>query len=370
VSRSGRGVRVGRGASLVALNCVALSYLALGCLALSCLALGCQRATAERTGHVLAQTEADGSSPSRLLLTGEVDAAAGMSLVVPRVPQWQVTLRWIEADGATVKAGQKVAELDDSAFTAELTQKKIAAAQLQADLLHQKNEAAIAALDRHFDVEQARVELEKARLAAAVDADSYPLRLYQEKQIELRRREAGLEAALDAERAQQQAAALEARVLGIALEKGEREIKAADDAIAALTLYAPRAGLVVRGVHPWFRRKVQSGDNVWVNFPLMRLPDLSTLEVRAWLSDVDDGRVEPGMRVTTYLDAYPELGFPGVIRQVSPVAREVSRQSLRRSFAVGVAFDQVDVERMLPGMSVRVEVASGARVSQVEGSGS
>jgi multidrug resistance efflux pump len=112
---------------------------------------------------------------------------------------------------------------------------------------------------------------------------------------------------------------------------------------------------------------VQSGDNVWVNFPLMRLPDLSTLEVHAWLSDVDDGGVEPGTRVLTYLDAYPEIAFPGTIQNVSPVAREMSRQSLRRSFAVGVSFDQVDVKRMLPGMSVRIELASGAPLAPEQG---
>ena len=114
--------------------------------------------------------------------------------------------------------------------------------------------------------------------------------------------------------------------------------------------------------------KVQSGDNVWVNFALMRLPDLSTLEVRARLSDVDDGRVEPGMRVMMYLDAYPEVGFPGVVQVVNPLAREMSRESLRRSFAVRVAFDRTDAARMLPGMSVRVEVLGDPpRVTTTEG---
>jgi hypothetical protein len=45
----------------------------------------------------------------------------------------------------------------------------------------------------------------------------------------------------------------------------------------------------------------------------------------------------------------------------------MSRQSLRRSFAVGVSFDQVDVKRMLPGMSVRIELASGAPLSPQQG---
>lgn len=341
-----------------------------GLVAVSCGGLSCQPAVAEGAGRAAPRGDQPAVSRAALLLTGEIDAQAGQSLVVPQVPEWHVTLRWIEKDGAAVKAGQKVAELDHSVFTAELTRKKIDAAQARADLLHQKNESAIVSLDKRFDVELARIELAKARLAAAVDVDSYPLRVYQEKQLELRRREAALDAALDAERAHGESTTLEARVLTIALDKREREIKAAEDAIAALTLYAPRDGIVITGVHPWFRRKVQSGDNVWVNFPLMRLPDLSTLEVRALLSDVDDGRVEPGMRVMTYLDAYPELAFPGSIRDVSPIAREMSQQSLRRSFAVGVMFDRVDASQMLPGMSVRVEVLDDAVQPSTAGSGS
>jgi multidrug efflux pump subunit AcrA (membrane-fusion protein) len=304
-----------------------------------------------------------GPLPTRLLLTGEINAAEGQILAVPRVPEWHVTLRWIEKDGVRVEAGQKVAELDDSAFTRELTQKKIALEQARSNLLHQKNESAITLLDKRFDVEQAQINFRKARLGAAVDRDSYPLRVYQEKQLELQRSEFSLEKAKDALRAYEAAVQLEARVLEIELERRRREVESAETAIAALSLVAPQSGIVVSALHPWFQRKMQSGDNVWVNLPLMRLPDLSTVEVHAWLSDVDDGRLPEGARVVTYLDAYPDEPFAGTVTMVSPVAREVSPRSLRRSFAVRIALDEVDPERMLPGMSVRVEVESDPPVS-------
>jgi multidrug resistance efflux pump len=332
-----------------------------GCvrLLLGCLTLGCDGAIADAVAgggarDVVANERGPGLA--RLLLTGEIDAARGQTLAVPRQPQWNVTLRWIEKDGTQVKAGQKVAELDDSAFSAELTQKKIAAEQARNDVLHQKNESAIVRLEKSFAVEEARIELEKARLEASVDRDSYPLRVYQEKQVELQRREAALARALDEQRAYEQSGALELRVLEIALDKREREVQAAEAAIRALSLTAPSDGIVLTNVHPWFQRKVQSGDNVWVNFALMRLPDLTTLEIVARLSDVDDGRIRPGERVVAHLDAYPELSFPGRVVEVGPIAREMSPNSLRRSFAVRIALDQIDAERMLPGMSVRVEV--------------
>jgi HlyD family secretion protein len=326
--------------------------------------LSCEPAAAENGEPSAARADEVGEAPSRLILTGEIDAAEGYTVAVPRVPQWNVTLRWLEKDGARVEAGQKLAELDDSVFTLELTQKKIAVAQARAERLHQKHESDIVALDKRFAVEEARVLLEKARLDASVDRDSYPLRIYQEKQLALRRAEFALEKALDDQRAQQKGSLLEAEVLGIALEKREREIEAADAAIAALSLDAPMAGIVITEMHPWWQRKVQSGDNVWVNLPLLRIPDLSTLRVRARLSDVDDARVESGMRVATYLDAYPDLVFPGTVTEVGPIAREMSRESLRRSFSVLVELDRVDPALMLPGMSVRVEVMQDAAPPQ------
>lgn len=298
-----------------------------------------------------------GDLRERWLLTGQLETAVAEAVVVPRTPEWNITLRWIEKDGARVKAGQKIAELDDSAFARDLLDKKLAAAKAKTDLEHQERESAVQALERAFAVDEARIALEKAKLEAAVAPDSYPLRVYQEKQVALRRREVALEKALDEQRAQREAARLEARVLAIALEKRQREIAQAEQAIEALTLEAPRDGLVIVGVHPWLRRKFESGDNVWVGLPLLMLPELSTMRVSALLSDVDDGRVQPGMRAQCFLDAYPGMSIGGTVTDVSAIAREPPQRSLRRSFFVNVELDRVDLDRMLPGMSVRVEVS-------------
>jgi multidrug efflux pump subunit AcrA (membrane-fusion protein) len=88
----------------------------------------------------------------------------------------------------------------------------------------------------------------------------------------------------------------------------------------------------------------------------MTLPDLSSLRVVASLSDVDDGRLRPGMAARVLLDTYPDLGFRGVVVEVATLAAEVSPRSLRRAFRVRVSLDSVDAERMRPGMSVQLEV--------------
>ena len=41
---------------------------------------------------------------------------------------WQLAIRWMADDGTPVKAGERVLEFDNSAFTAQLDQKKLACA--------------------------------------------------------------------------------------------------------------------------------------------------------------------------------------------------------------------------------------------------
>ncbi len=89
------------------------------------------------------------------------------------------------------------------------------------------------------------------------------------------------------------------------------------------------------------------------------LPDLTSMEVHAALSDVDDGRVSPGMSAACTLDTYPGESFPARVVEVSPVAREADRNPLLRYFPVRLQLLRGD-RRMLPGMSVRVEVAQPA----------
>ena len=105
-------------------------------------------------------------------------------------------------------------------------------------------------------------------------------------------------------------------------------------------------------------RKLQAGDTVWPGYVVARIPDLDEMYVEAQLSDVDDGRVQPGARAEVRLDSYPEMAFAGEVLDLTPVAQEMSNRSLRRAFRVRVALDSTDRERMRPGMAARVEVLS------------
>src|SRR6187455_3228114 len=69
-----------------------------------------------------------------VVLTGELRAGRGDDLVVPRLPQWQTSVKWLITDGAEVKQGERVVELDNSAFSSNLDAKRQSVAQAQQEL--------------------------------------------------------------------------------------------------------------------------------------------------------------------------------------------------------------------------------------------
>lgn len=296
-----------------------------------------------------------GALRPRLLLTGELAAARALELKVPRTRTGQVQVRWMERDGTPVRAGQRLVEFDNTAFTSELEEKRLAASQAADELARKEAEAESNNAENVFLVEKNRTEVAKARLRANLPTEIFSAREVQDRQLDLKRAETALakaEADLDAHR---QESAAELKLQRIELEKSRREIREAEKAIAVLSLQAPRDGIVMTAEHPWEGRKFQEGDSVWPGLTVAVLPDLSSLVVDAELSDVDDGRIAPGMEASCTLDAYPSERFGCRVVEIAPVARERSSGSLRRYFPVRVTLDRLD-RRMRPGMSVRVEV--------------
>jgi hypothetical protein len=88
----------------------------------------------------------------------------------------------------------------------------------------------------------------------------------------------------------------------------------------------------------------------------MTLPDLDTMIVRARLYDVDDGAIQPGAPAAVILDPYPDTVIGARVRHIDPMALPW-QDSTSHIFWVTVDLAELDLERMRPGMSVKVIVA-------------
>jgi len=329
-------------------------------LALIAIACACSGGGRRHSGkveeHARVETVKRRDLVDRVLIAGELHAMHSEELRTPRTPQWELPIRWMAEDGATVKAGERALEFDNSSFVSTLAEKKLGYLDALMTFDTFLDVSSLDEAQKTFELDNAKLVLAKAKVQASVPADLLPARTAQERQLELKRAEAAVAKAEKELTSTKAANGLEKQVKQIELDKAKHTIEDAQKAIKELVLTAPRDGIIVVDEHPWMGRKFQIGDTVQPGWTIVALPDLSSgMEVRAELSDVDDGRVSMGMQGTCTLDAYAHEPLPCVVKSLMPVASGKGGQSLRRGFALVLALDKA-TEKMRPGMAVKIEL--------------
>ncbi len=94
---------------------------------------------------------------------------------------------------------------------------------------------------------------------------------------------------------------------------------------------------------------------------LLKMADLSTIQVRALVDETDVGKIEPGKPVTVRVAAYPNQPFPGTVHKVEPQATEEQNVT---TFAVLIRL--ANPQGLLrPGMNADVEIKVAERANVV-----
>jgi len=183
----------------------------------------------------------------RFLLTGQLEAIAAENLIVPRIPNWQTTIRWLESEGAVVRKGQRLVEFDTTSFAQDFGEKLLAWEQAGSGLAKAEADRVAASADTEFQVAQRSIAVRKAEIAAAIPVEFLRGKDFQENQIALTRARTEL-AKAEEDRASRDVASEEAvHQARIVLDKARRELDAARQAMDGMVLKAPRDGIVVIG---------------------------------------------------------------------------------------------------------------------------
>ena len=327
---------------------------------LAALACGCHAGSAHRaTGGAAARTAVvrAGELAERVLLTGALHPTQAIDLLVPSTDPSTLIIRWLSPDGAAVKAGDRVVELDSTPFTSKLAEARhqLAASHAQLRVLEKTNAVELA--NRRLAQRESEVALDKARLHDGLADDLVTRRAAEDARLQRIQAEIGLRGARADLASETELRALDEKLKQIDLDRTRRAALAIEQAIGSLVVRAPRDGMVL--IDPQSSgdgHKFRVGDSVESGMAIVSLPDLTRpMEVRASLSDVDDGLVTTGMTGRCTLDAYPAQPISCRVEQLAPVARpSPGRDPLRRSFEVTLALAPGDDARLRPGMSVQV----------------
>ena len=138
------------------------------------------------------------------------------------------------------------------------------------------------------------------------------------------------------------------------LRLAEAALSEADRALQDCTLKAPAAG-VIRS------RFKEKGDMVSASVPVYELALMESLWARAWIDEVNLGKIAPGMSVRVKVDSFPDRTFAAHVGFVSTVAeftpKTVQTEDLRTSLVYEVRLVLEDPQGLLrQGMPVTVEI--------------
>jgi HlyD family secretion protein len=175
----------------------------------------------------------------------------------------------------------------------------------------------------------------------AAQANEQQARLAMERQRKLSETEDVPTSALDSAEATHEGAI--ARVQSLQASLAEILVR-----LDKSTVYAPFSGVIVQKNAEVGEVVVASGGGANARGSVATLVDFDTLEVQIELSQTALEAARVGAPVLIYLDAYPEEGYRGQVRQVWPTAsRAKATVELRAEFL------ERD-ERLLPELGVRV----------------
>jgi multidrug efflux pump subunit AcrA (membrane-fusion protein) len=290
-----------------------------------------------------------------LVLTGSLTALRSEEFKVPITESWRIQIKWMVKEGDSVKAGDPVVRFDTANLASQvetndqsLRTKREEKAQKEADYRFQKFELDV-------EVKKAENEVRLKEIDASIPKGIESRQEYDRKQLEKKRSDHSLESAetnLVAKLAQTDG---QIKTLGLEIDELEAKQAKLRRSLEELTLYAHAPGAVIYGAD-WTGRKVQVGDTVYATRKIAEIPDMSSLQIQAWVSETHVQQITAGEPVDLYLDAYPEKKHRGIIREVSKSAEAVRNWGKSNYFRADIEMDKLDPEIMKPGMSAKCEV--------------
>lgn len=289
------------------------------------------------------------------LKDGELEAVKSEQITSPQV-HGQLKITHLFPEGEVVEVGDLVLEFDRVEFEKKVTEKEhelqATKAELGKTLANQGVEMARQEADienKEASLRLAELQMEKMKFESFVDREEAKLKSRQaELALEQARKKIEAQRIVDeAERTKQE--------LRVADE--ERGLERARKDLEALSIHAEKPGLVVyqRIWKGGRREKIRVGDEPWGGQTLITLPDLTRMQVKTWVNEVDVDKLEVDNEVLVRLDALPGPVFHGKISNIASLGHEKEGDKNVQVFDILVEIDEEDA-RLKPGMTAACEV--------------
>lgn len=289
-------------------------------------------------------------------LTGEVRAAQAEPILAPPSNFSPVVLRYLAPEGNKVVEGDVLVRVDPGQSASEVLRLEGALELLQATAQKDLATLQVAAADAERASIEAESALAKARVDAgipraflsALDFDRHAGEL-QRAEREFALKQSEWDTAIDAVERKRSDAALELRKMQADLDYHRIQVGNAEQR-------ATTAGHVVYGFDPFRGTRYDEGASANPGMRIGEVVGSGGMEVRAWALEPDRVGLREEQDVLLHFDALPAVTARGRITRISGAPDTRVQWGEGRYFSIDIVLDQPAPDRLLSGMSVRVEV--------------
>jgi HlyD family secretion protein len=289
-------------------------------------------------------------------VSGTLQSIESARLGPPPLPgMWNYKISMMAPEGNDVRPGQPVLAFDSSELQRMLEQKSAEAEEARKSIEQKEADLRLKLEDEELKLAESESKLRKAALKLEAPSDILPI--VERKSAELERDRAVAERNRRRARVEAMTRAARAEVTILRNKQTGAEAKVAEiqRSIAAMTLRAPRPGIVVH-LSNWRGEKKKVGDNTWGSEKVVEIPDLTRMKAQGEVEEADGGKLAVGQRVSLRLDAHPDVEFTGTIASIGKTVQPRSAESRMKVLRVEITLAETDPARMRPGMRFQGKV--------------
>ena len=283
---------------------------------------------------------------------GEIEAVNSTNISSPNI-SWRygnLKITQIVKDGTEVNKGDTLIVFDPSEVNKGIVEAEgsLEISRAELEKLMAQHESDLEELNADFEISKLAHQISKIRFESAVyesDISKKEIQLNLEKaDIALGRAKEQIDNRIKIQRE-------EVKQKNLSIEQNLSRLNEAQETLSKLFLISPSPGIAIISLNWSSGNKFQIGDQCWSGFPLIQLPDLSSLKATAKINEVDIAKISKGLNVEIKPDAFSDSIFTGRVNAVANLAVNKSKESRAKVFPVEILINETN-KNLLPGLTV------------------
>ncbi len=257
--------------------------------------------------------------------TGELEAKNSVKIMGPsgitQFQIWEVTLQNIVEEGTVVKKGDWIATLDRSEFQTKYNQKQI-------DFEKANSKYVQTQLDTTLQMRQTRDELINLKYGSEEkdiilkQSKFEPPATIKQAEINLEKANRAYDQAVENYKIKRNQNVEKMREVNAELRKVQADFDGMNKILESFQVMAPEAGMVIYN-KGWDGKPIKSGSRIQMWEPTVAtLPDLTIMQSKTFVNEVDVRKVKLGQKVILGLDSDPDKRLKGVVTKVANVGEQ------------------------------------------------